>query len=297
MRVLVTGINGFVGGHLARALAERGDALIGIDRSETSFADEYRCCALDDIAAVHRILSETAPDSIVHLAGTRNPADVQKTNVLGTSVLLDAVAEHARPIRVVIVGSSAMYGNSSDRAPLTEDAAVQPATPYGSSKAAADLLAQEVFALKGLPIMRARPFNIIGPCQRGDYVTAVCAMQLVRIERGLQPPIVKLGSLDAYRDFLDVRDLVRGLLAIIERGQPGEAYNVCSGASVSIRAIVDKLCSLIANPVTVESSPPRADDVPFQIGSFAKLRAHTGWSPQIALEQSLHDILDDWRRD
>lgn len=279
MRALITGARGFVGTHLARYLRGRGDDVAGVGRGDA--------IVLDGI------------DTVFHLATTRTgtPTEIYEANVLGASRLLEAIVATGRPIRTVIVGSSAMYGDARDRAPQTEDAAVRPVSAYGASKASADLIAQQVFLATGLPVMRARPFNVIGPGQRGDYFTAVCARQLVEIERGRQPRVVKLGNLDASRDFLDVRDLVTALVAIAERGEPGEAYNVCSGRGVLVRSVVEQLRALVAGEVTIESAPPRggAIDVPFQAGSFAKLHARTGWTPQLALEQTLRDILDDWR--
>jgi GDP-4-dehydro-6-deoxy-D-mannose reductase len=309
MRTLITGVNGFVGGHLAAHLLDRGDAVSGIGRAEPAASTtalvsrglDYHRCAPDDANALRGELERTGAEAVVHLAGMRtatSPAQVYQANVIGTSCLLEAVVASGRPIRVVVVGSSAMYGAATDRAPQTEDAPVHPVTPYGVSKACADLMAAQVFATTGLPIVRARPFNIIGPGQRGDYFTAVCARQLAEIERGRTPTTVKLGNLDAFRDFLDVRDLVRALVAIVERGEAGNAYNVCSGTGVAVRSVVERMCGLASTNVTVESAPPRSTttDVPFQAGSFAKLHAHTGWRPQLSLDDTLRDILDDWRR-
>jgi GDP-4-dehydro-6-deoxy-D-mannose reductase len=302
-RTLITGVNGFVGGHLARHLVELGETVVGVGRGDPSATTQalrecglsYHTCSLDT-HELRALLESTQPDTIVHSAFART-ATSYETNVVGTSSLLDAVASSTRSIRVVIVSSSAIYGESRTRSPVTEESPVRPVTPYGVSKAVADLTARQVFEATGLPIMRARLFNIIGPGQRGDYLTAVCARQLAEIERGTRRSLA-LGNLESYRDFLDVRDLVRAIVAIAERGESGEAYNVCSGEGVAVRSVVDRMIGFATATVTLEKALVASDasDVTFQAGSFAKLRARTGWSPAMPLEQSLRDILDDWRR-
>jgi GDP-4-dehydro-6-deoxy-D-mannose reductase len=290
MRVLLSGAGGFVGRHLARVLEADGHTVAGFDRE----------VGLDDAQALRRVIDTAQPDAIVHLAAIRtapHEADIYTTNVLGTVRLLEAVIKHAPRARVIVVGSSAMYGDAPAGTQLDEDAAQRPVTPYGASKAAADLIAQQFWAATGVPILRARPFNVIGPDQRGDIFTAVCARQLVEAEAGKRPPVLELGNLDASRDFLDVRDLARGLVALAERGTPGEAYNLCSGRAVAIRDVVAGFVRLARVAVTVNSKPAGPGDVPYQAGNAAKITAHTSWQPRIALDQTLADILDDWRRE
>jgi GDP-4-dehydro-6-deoxy-D-mannose reductase len=306
MRTLITGVNGFVGGHLATMLLDGGSSVIGTGRSgPTGSTNElvqrgldFQSNLLDDTNHVTALLDVAMPDTIVHLASTRvgSAPDVVRTNVLGTACVIDAVVQSRRPIRVVIVGSSAMYGDATDRVAQSEKAPRRPMTAYGSSKACADLLAEQSFRSTGVSVMRATPFNIIGPGQRGDYFTANCAKQLVAIERSRQPATVKLGSLEAFRDFTDVRDLARALVAILERGEPGENYNVCSGTATSIKNAVDAMCRISGTQPTIESAASSSSsDVPFQLGSSAKLQSRTNWRPEITLDQTLADILDDWR--
>jgi GDP-4-dehydro-6-deoxy-D-mannose reductase len=313
-RTFVTGVNGFVASHLIGPLVASGHALVGLGRGEPSrqvaraIASgqlEYCRAGLDDTAVLSAILKANEIDTVVHLAALRqaiSPSALYQANIVGAANVLDAIAASARPIRVLFMGSSAMYGDSPDRAPQTEDAALHPVTPYGVSKAAADLMAGQAHVATGLPTFRARPFNVIGPGQRGDYLVAVCARQAAEIERGLVPPVLRLGNLAGYRDFLDVRDLAGAVIAILDRGQPGEAYNVCSGQAVSIQAVVGHFVARLSEAgceVTVASGPPREGaaiaDVRFQVGSYAKLRARTGWQPEVGLERTLDDIFEDWR--
>lgn len=296
MATLVTGATGFIGAHVASALLA-GRSVIAEGRGAPSAAIEaltargvrYRSAELGDALP-------DGVDAVVHLAGVRrvhSDADVYAVNVVGLAKLCEAIARTEREIRLVIVGSSAMYGDAAIT--LTEEAPLSPATAYGVSKAAADMIGLQRFKLSGAPVLRARPFNVIGSGQRGDFFTAVCARQLVEIERGVRPPVLSLGNLDAARDFVDVRDVAAGIVAILDRGVPGEAYNICSGRATPLREVVDHFVRALGCEITVESKPRTGDDVPLQCGSFAKLEAHTQWTPRYTLDETLRDVLDDWR--
>lgn len=300
-RTLITGVSGFVGRALAEHLNACGHTVIGLSRTLPacrSLLENFHQHGLDDVAQLRRIVDDDRVDVLIHLASTRQAASsvgIYDANVLGAARLLEAVTQSQLRPRVVLVGSSAIYGESVGRAPQDEHTALAPVTPYGVSKAAVDLMGLQVFRSSKVPVLRVRPFNIIGRGQRGDYVTAKCAKQLVEIEQQRRAPLIQLGNLDAFRDFLDVRDLVRALERVAERGEPGEAYNICSGHAVAIRALVQMFLDRAARKVTLESQEAASGDVSFQVGTFAKLSAATGWTPAVPLVQTVDDILTDWR--
>ncbi|HEY1549230.1 MAG TPA: NAD-dependent epimerase/dehydratase family protein [Kofleriaceae bacterium] len=273
MRVVVTGMSGFVGGHLARRLTELGHEAIRGGRDEL---------ALDNV------------DAVVHLAGTRSgsPSQLAATNVVGTARVLEQTCRLG--LRTVVVGSSAIYGASSDK--IDETAMIAPITAYGASKAATEIVARQMFAATNAPIVRARPFNIIGPAQRGDYLAVACARQIVAIERGATPRILRLGNLASSRDFVDVRDVVDALVVLAKDGEAGEAYNICSGVATPIRALIDSMIEAVGGSIEVEHTPPRSDDVSIQVGSAAKL-SKLGWSQKYSLAASVRDLLADLRAD
>lgn len=312
MRALITGINGFVGGHLADHLLSEGRYEVwGLARAPERapaglsgriglvYAD------LNDAQATAQALLAVRPALVFHLAGQpfvpesfRDPAGTFITNVLGTLHLFLPIIEHRLPVRVLVVGTNEEYGAiTPDDLPIDEDTPLRPANPYGVSKAAQSLLAQQYALSHGLDVVCVRPFTHIGPRQNERFVTAAFARQIARIEFGLQPPVMQVGNLSAQRDFTDVRDMVRAYALVAEHGERGVVYNAGSGRAVMIRDLLDLLLRASTASIEVQVNPDlmRPIDIPVVICDPRRLQARTGWAPRIPLQQTLHDILAYWR--
>lgn len=312
MRVLITGINGFVGGHLAEhLLADAAWEVYGLARQPILTLPQLRGCVrlvtadLADPQEVARALAEAQPEVIFHLAGQANvhrsfqdPAGTIQTNVFAQLNLLEALrAQGAHPL-VLIAGSNEIYGHvRPEELPLDERTPLRPVSPYAVSKVTQDLLAYQYHISHGMRTIRLRPFNHIGPRQEETFVTSAFAAQIARIEAGLQAPKLKVGNLSAERDFTDVRDMVRAYTLAALRGEPGCAYNIGSGRSVSIRWILDTLVSQSSVPIEIELDPARMRpaDVPRVVAAADHFQRDTGWRPSIPLEHTLRDILEHWR--
>jgi GDP-4-dehydro-6-deoxy-D-mannose reductase len=199
--------------------------------------------------------------------------------------------------RVLAVSSADVYGAVSEaELPLTEDSALRPASPYAASKVAADFLALQAWLGRRLPVLRVRAFNHLGPGQTDKFVAPALASRIARneVEGG---DVITIGNLSARRDFTDVRDVVRAYRLLVEHGEPGEVYNVCSGRDVAVQELADALLAMARRPMRFEPDPEllRPVDVPVLRGDHARLTKATGWEPQIPLAQTLTDLLDDWR--
>jgi GDP-4-dehydro-6-deoxy-D-mannose reductase len=255
-----------------------------------------------DRQAVSDAINRTKPTRIFHLAGA---PDVEaswtcavphlRINVLGTEHLLDAVRRSGHPCRVLVVTSAQVYDVSNE--PIAEDARLLPQNPYGLTKLAQDQLACAAANGDGLDVMIARPFNHIGPGQGPSFAIASFARQIARIEQGLAPHVLRVGNLTARRDITDVRDVVEAYRGIVERGQRGRAYNVCSGVAHEIRQLLDRLLALSNARIAIEEDPERLRpvDVPMLVGDAARIHGEIGWAPHISIEQTLVDTLDAWR--
>jgi len=295
VRALVTGAAGFVGRHLVTWLEEAGDDVVTTDRHD----------GLDvlDTDALAAFVAEVAPEVVYHLAGQADvggswssPVATFRVNAEGTLNLLLA-CEAAGVDRVLAVASADVYGPvPADELPIGEDRPLRPVSPYGASKAAADLLALQAHLASGLGVIRVRPFNHLGPGQSDRFVAPALASRIVRAERGGDPHI-PVGNLSARRDFTDVRDVVRAYRLLAEHGTPGEAYNVCSGTDVAVQELADRLVAQARVPVELTPDPEllRPVDTPRLCGDPARLQAATGWTPAFSLDQTLADVLDDWR--
>lgn len=309
MRVLITGITGFVATHLVHRLQSDGDAVFGTTRGvappPVSIPRDHVCTVeLSDRVGLTEVVRRVRPDTVYHLAGvTSVPAafkdsdETYRANLLGSLNMFAAVRDAGAACRIVWIGSGEAYGAAAESAPITEDHLFRPLSPYAVSKAAADLAAFQWSRTEGLDIVRVRPFNHTGPGQAAHFVCADFARQIVEIERGRRPARIDVGNLERVRDFSDVRDIVAAYVLASERGVGGEAYNACSGNGRTIRSVLDALISLSGVHVEVAVRPEkqRPVDVPVLIGSAAKLQRATGWSPVVSWEQTLNDVLDDWR--
>jgi GDP-4-dehydro-6-deoxy-D-mannose reductase len=255
---------------------------------------------------VSDLIQQLVPDVVLHLAAWsdvggswRQPWTVYELNIQCQLNLLEALRRWSPQARTVVVTSNEAYGLvHADDLPITEETPYRPNSPYGVSKVAQDVMALQYWQSHHLPIVRARSFNHIGPGQSDDFAASAFAHQIADIEAGTRPPVVQVGNLDAERDFTDVRDVVRAYLLLARHGVAGEAYNVGSGVPHSARWLLDTLLELSTVPVRVETDPTRLrpSDVPRSWCDNSKLRAATGWQPEIDLRDSLKDMLDDWRR-
>ena len=303
-RILVTGAGGFVGGWMTVRLRA---ALPG---AEVMGAGVAGGPALDvtQAAEVDALVGRFRPTAVIHLAGVSSPVrawaeprTAWDVNLFGTLNLAEAVIRHAPEARFVQAGSSEVYGGSFNAAGGTVDegALLAPLTPYATTKAAADLLLGEM-AEAGLDAVRVRPFNHTGPGQATAFAVPAFAAQIAAIERGEREPVLRVGNLDARRDFLDVRDVVEAyLLAATVPGLPrGVVLNVASGEPRRIGDVLDALLALSRAVIRVEHDPAlmRLSDVPVTVGDAARARALLGWCPTIPWEQTLRDVLDDHRR-
>jgi GDP-4-dehydro-6-deoxy-D-mannose reductase len=257
---------------------------------------------LDDAASIRSAVDAAAPDVVFHLAAqafvpesVADPLRTYDVNALGTARLFEALRDRPAPPRVVLASSAEVYG-SRDRMdyPLHETLAPRPATPYAASKVAAEAIALAAWRTYGVPVVLARAFNHIGPGQDPRFAIPAFALQLARVAAG-GPPLVKVGNLDALRDFLDVRDVVAAYAALAELGRPGETYNVCSGTPVSLKEMLRRLIMIAGVAVEVRDDPERMrpSDVPTSYGDPDKLRADTGWEARTALDAALRDVYED----
>jgi GDP-4-dehydro-6-deoxy-D-mannose reductase len=314
MRIVITGITGFVGGHLVESLVPQGHVLFGLSRRGiwpaplAHMAGKVELLATDlaDSARVEAVLQKARPDWVIHLAGYANPGrSFQEPdrcwhdNLTATRAFYDALARTGQRPRLLFVSTGLIYGEpDGPELACDERTTLKPATPYAASKAAADILSYQYTRAPGLDIIRVRLFNQIGPRQSADYAAANFARQIAAAEAGKQPPVIETGDLTARRDITDVRDMVAAFPLLLANGKTGEAYNAGRGETFSIQDLLDRLIAhaRIKLEVRRRSEPGRKADTAVTRADPRKLRQTTGWVPRIPLDQTVADILDDWRK-
>lgn len=314
MKVLITGISGMAGSHLAEYLLKRGDVEVcGTIKWRSNleniihFQDKIKLheCDIRDTHAVKTVLASIKPDFIFHLAAQsyvqfswRAPSETLSTNIIGELNVFESVRELRLDSRIHIAGSSEEYGLvKPDEVPIKESNPLRPLSPYGVSKVAQDLLGYQYFQSYGLKIVRTRAFNHTGPRRGEVFVSSNFAKQIVEIEKGRRPPVIHVGNLNAVRDFLDVRDVARAYYLALEKGTPGEVYNIASGKGYKIRELLDKLLKIAKVDIKIEVDPSRLrpSDVDLLVGSSEKFQKATGWKPEIPFEKTLEDLVQYWR--
>lgn len=315
MRVLITGITGFAGSHLADYILEnhpdvkvcgivrwrsRMENIVHIqDKIEPVEAD------IKDIVSLTKCLSVTKPDFIFHLAAQsyvpaswKLPKETFAINAIGQINLFEAVLSLELSPKIQVAGSSEEYGLvNPDELPMKETNPLRPLSPYAVSKVAQDLLGWQYFKSYGLRIVRTRGFNHTGPRRGEVFICSNFAKQIVEIEKGKREPVIYVGNLEAKRDFTDVRDTVRAYWLSLEKGEEGEVYNIGTGKTYSMKEVLDMLLSLskVNVKVEVDKSRLRPSDVPILFPDCTKFRERTGWEPKIPFKQSLEDLLNYWR--
>ena len=313
MKALITGISGFVGSHLAEYLLNNRSWKVAgtvfgpaqnIARIQSRL--ELHPLELSELDVVVRLLEQSRPDYIFHLAAQpvvslsrKDPWATLSNNIRLQSNFLEAMVRTKASARLMVIGSSEEYGLVyPDEIPVKETNPFRPLSPYAVSKIAQDMLGLQYHLGNGLDVVRVRPFNHIGPRQGLGFVAPDFAKQVAEIEAGLRPPVIRVGNLRAKRDFSDVRDVVRAYVLLMEKGESGEVYNVGSGQARPVQEVLDTLLSFARPRIAVEEDPNRmrASDIPMIVADCSSLRERTGWEPEIPFEQSLLDVLDDWRQ-
>jgi GDP-4-dehydro-6-deoxy-D-mannose reductase len=318
LRILITGINGFVGGHLADFLYKKGDKdeILGIDLNTADFSSRFGG-SLENIRLINmdltcreevdKAIKEFKPEQVYHLAAQAsvsqswiNPVDTFRINVFGGVNILESIRKSYAICKFLAVCTAEEYGIMKDTgSAITEEEKILPTNPYAISKAAFDFFATTYFSAYRIPVYVSRSFNHIGPGQSDMFVCSDFAKQIAEIEKGLREPVIYVGNLSAYRDFLDVRDVVKAYYFIINKGKAGDVYNICSGEKQRISDLLDILISLSSSKnieIKTDSSKLRPIDNEIIYGDNTKLRNHTGWKQDFTIRQALKDTLEYWRK-
>jgi GDP-4-dehydro-6-deoxy-D-mannose reductase len=314
LRILITGITGFVGSHLAEyALAKGNIEVFGTVRWRSRLdniehiMDQVTLidCDLRDSVAVRYALEEVRPDYIFHLAAQsfvptswKAPAETLTTNTISQLNILEAMRALKLDTRIQVAGSSEEYGLVyEDETPIKEDNPLRPLSPYAVSKVAQDFLAYQYNQSYGIFAVRTRAFNHTGPRRGHVFVSSDFTHQVALIEKGKKDAFIEVGNLEARRDFSDVRDVVRAYWLSLEKGEPGEVYNIGSGKAITIQGLLDMILTMTDARIEVRRMPERMrpSDVELLVADYGKFNRATGWEPEIPLEKTIHDLLNYWR--
>ncbi len=313
MKALITGITGFAGSHLAELLLSEGHQVFGTVRVRSRMENILHVrdkltlldCELTDFPAVLKVITDVQPDLIFHLAAQsfvpaswKYPAFTFFNNVGSQLNILDSVRQAGLDCRIHLACSSEEYGLVAEEdLPIAEDSPLRPLSPYGVSKVAQDLLGYQYYKSYSMFIIRTRAFNHTGPRRGEVFATSNFAKQIVRIELGLQEPLIAVGNLSARRDFTDVRDTVSAYYLALTSGSAGEVYNVCSGKSYSMEEVLNLLLEIsgVKAEVKVDPTRLRPSDVNVLEGDCAKITRELAWKPKIDFSKTLSDLLDYWR--
>lgn len=315
-KILITGITGFAGSHLAELLLQDSDVeIFGTYVSEKNIHAieslrqriQLRKVELTNYEEVENLISEIMPDIIYHLAALPSPADSFKNpalylqnNINAELYLLEAVKTHELlQTKILIISTSEVYGLvGQEDLPIDEDTPLRPVSPYGVSKIAQDFLGLQYHLAYNLSIVRVRPFGHIGPRLSEQFASSSFAKKIAEIEAGKREPILTVGNLDSRRDLTDVRDIVRAYKLLIEKGIVGDVYNLGSGISYKTGYILTTLLSYSKTPIEIKTDTSlfRPNDIPELRCDNRKIKELTGWEPTVSLETSLQDTLDYWRK-
>ncbi len=305
MKVLITGIRGFVGGYLAPLLESAGCEVLGLTApGETPWPKGGAEADLRDREGVGAAVASLSPDAVVHLAAQshvgpswQNPELSFEVNTLGTLHLLDACRALHKPPLFLHVSTGEVYGQVRPQdIPLDESSPLRPVSPYAVSKTSADLLAFQYFASYGLPVIRVRPFNHTGPRRPPNFALSEWARSLALINAGKQEPVLSVGNIDVRRDFLDVRDVARAYQLLLEKGTAGDLYVLGRGEGYWLKDLLRELIEISSAIVEVRQDPKRfrPADVPLLVANPSKLKAATGWAPEIPMSRTLKDLYYYW---
>lgn len=306
MKALITGVNGFVGNYLSKYLIDKGYNVYGTVIEDDVQMDNVNIKKMNLLnkEEVNETIKSINPDYIYHLAGQsavglswKEPTLTMNVNINGTINLLDAVRENNIDTKVLIIGSSDEYGViKPEDCPIREENRLNPASPYAISKMAQEEIAKLYVSSYKMNLVMVRSFNHIGPMQSKNFVVSDFASKIAEIEKGAEP-VIRVGNLDAYRDFTDVRDIVHGYFMLMENGERGQVYNIGSGNAYKIRDILEILLSLSNTKIKVDIDPEklRPSDVPIIQCDNSKIKAHVNWVPQYDIKNTLKDTLDYWR--
>ena len=314
MKCLITGAAGFAGSHLADYLLSQGEDVVALIAPQDDLVNLNHVLSrivvervdVQDAGGVQQLLKKTKPHRIYHLAALSSPVESLRDPVLtynvnsyGTLNLLCAWRQIEMDCRFLYVSSGEVYGaDPAGPMPLREDCPMRPVNPYAASKAVGELVAFQFYKSYGFPIVRVRPFNHTGPRQTAAFVCSSLARQVVEIEAGLRSPTITVGNLKVQRDFSDVRDIVQGYHLLLEKGEPGDVYQLCSGRPVSIESVVQTLNSFASKPfqVVVDESRVRTQEAPELWGDPSKAKQAVGWAPKFTLEMTLRDLRRWWEQ-